>query len=84
MFTKNHFNNLQDMVTLYNDNGNWKNALKAYDSRKKQKGRKIKIKIQKFFKPPLFLKVKEFLLSFLCARFSLSFSFICKQNDKQI
>ena len=33
MFTKNHFNNLQDMVTLH-DNGNWKNALKAYDTRK--------------------------------------------------
>ena len=26
------------MATLHNDNGNWKNALKAYDT-KKQKGK---------------------------------------------
>ena len=37
---KNRFNNLQDMVTLHNDNGNWKNALKTYDTRKNKRERK--------------------------------------------
>ena len=56
------------------------NALKTYDT-KKQKGKKVKEtggKIQKFFKPPLFLKVKEFLLSFV--HNLLLTLLICKQT----
>ena len=51
----------------------------------KTKGKESEGKFRNLLKPPLFLKVKEFLLSFLCARFSY-FSFIRKQNknDKQI
>ena len=51
MFTKKSlFNNLQDMVTLHNDNGNWKNALKAYDTRKNKRGKKVKETRGKFEK----------------------------------